>query len=343
MKEIHRLLQGDRRALARVITLIENGGPEAQEALQQVYPHTGRAHVIGVTGAPGVGKSTLVNAIARAYRARGLTVGVIAVDPSSPFTGGALLGDRVRMGDLAGDPGVFIRSMASRGRLGGLARTTAEVVLVLDAAGYQRILVETVGVGQAEVDIARTAHTTLVVQAPGLGDDVQAIKAGILEVADVFVVNKADLEGVERTEMALKMLLQSAEAKRAHSSAAQEESEPESATGWVPPIVRTVALQSEGVTALVDTIERHGRYLQEGGYWDERERTRVAFTLQELLREELMAWLLARLPHHLIETQLQQVVARITDPYKAVAALLAIATRADHKDNPLSSRERALT
>ena len=337
MEEIQRLLRGDRRALARTISLIETGGAKAQAALQLLYPHTGRAHVIGITGAPGVGKSTLVNAVARAYRARGLTVGVIAVDPSSPFTGGALLGDRVRMQDLVGDPGVFIRSMASRGRLGGLARATAEAVLVLDAAGYQRILVETVGVGQAEIDVARAAHTTLVIQAPEMGDEVQAIKAGILEIADLFVINKADLPGVERMEMALRMLLQSMEREAPEpGSQAADGRLRRAAQGWTPPIVRTVALRGEGVAELVDHIERHGRYLQEGGHWAERERARVAFTLQEVLREELMTWLMDRIPRHLIEAQLHQVAARITDPYKAVAALLSVAMRADRGDRSLS-------
>lgn len=206
MDLVAQLLAGNRRALARTISQVENEGPEAHALLAALYPHTGRSHVIGVTGAPGTGKSTLVNALAKAYRAAGRTVGVIAVDPTSPFSGGALLGDRVRMRDLAGDPGVFIRSMATRGSLGGLARATADVISVLDAAGFDRILVETVGVGQAEIDIASAAHTTIVVEAPGLGDEVQAIKAGILEIADLFAVNKADRDGADHTVMALQMM-----------------------------------------------------------------------------------------------------------------------------------------
>ncbi len=201
------LLAGNRRALARTITLIENDGAEAHDALAALYRRTGQAHIVGVTGSPGTGKSTLVNALAKAYRQRGYTVGIVAVDPTSPFTGGALLGDRVRMRDLSGDPGIFIRSMATRGSLGGLAQATADVILALDAAGFQRILVETVGVGQAEVDIASTAHSTVVVEAPGMGDEVQAIKAGVLEIADILAVNKADREGADKTVTALHMVL----------------------------------------------------------------------------------------------------------------------------------------
>ena len=201
------LLAGNRRALARTITLVENDGVEAHSALETLYRRTGQAHIIGITGAPGTGKSTLVNALAKAYRQRGYTVGIVAVDPTSPFTGGALLGDRVRIRDLSGDPGIFIRSMATRGSLGGLAQATADVIMVLDSAGFQRLIVETVGVGQAEVDIASTAHTTVVVEAPGMGDEVQAIKAGVLEIADILAVNKADREGADKTITALHMLL----------------------------------------------------------------------------------------------------------------------------------------
>ena len=199
------VLAGERLALARLLTLVENDTPKGRAALDYLYPHTGRAHLIGITGSPGTGKSSLVNQLAKSFRSAGVEkVAVIAVDPSSPFTGGALLGDRVRMRDLSGDPGVFIRSMASRGALGGLARSTASATQVLDAAGFEIILIETVGAGQSEIDIARLAHTVLVVEAPGLGDDIQAIKAGILEIADIMVVNKCDLPGAEQTARALK-------------------------------------------------------------------------------------------------------------------------------------------
>src|ERR1044071_5722057 len=199
---------GDRRALARLLTAVENQREGVDEALKALYPHTGRAWVIGLTGAPGTGKSSLVTELAKAYRAQGETVAVLAVDPTSPFTGGAILGDRIRMRELSGDKGVFIRSMATRGSLGGLARATRDAIRVLDAAGFDRILVETVGAGQSEVDIVRAAYTTVVIEAPGLGDDVQAIKAGILEIADVLVVNKADRPGVDNTVRGLKTMLE---------------------------------------------------------------------------------------------------------------------------------------
>src|SRR5512147_3215090 len=209
MSSTESVLQGNRLALARLLTQVENDSPEGRLALAELFPHTGKAHLIGVTGAPGTGKSSLVNQLALHYRKNGnKKVAIIAVDPSSPFTGGAVLGDRVRMRDLSGDPGIFIRSMASRGSLGGIAQKTAALVQVFDAAGYGIILIETVGAGQSEVDVARLAHTTVVVEAPGLGDDIQAIKAGILEIADVLVINKADRPGVENTERALRTTLE---------------------------------------------------------------------------------------------------------------------------------------
>src|SRR5512137_2285415 len=198
------VLRGDRLALARLLTQVENQTLDGRLALEALFPHSGKAHLIGVTGAPGTGKSTLVNRLALFFRGQNKRVAVVAVDPSSPFTGGAVLGDRVRMRDLAGDPGVFIRAMASRGSLGGLAQSTANMARVFDAAGFDKVIIETVGAGQSEVDIARLAHTTLVVEAPGLGDDIQAIKAGILEIADVLVVNKADRPGADQTEKALR-------------------------------------------------------------------------------------------------------------------------------------------
>ena len=204
---IDRMLQGDRRALARLISRVENGGPDSWSAISAIYPRTGRAQIIGVTGSPGTGKSTLVNELAKLYRQQNLTVGIVAVDPTSPFSGGAVLGDRIRMRDLSGDAGVFIRSMATRGSLGGLARATTDVVKILDAAGYDVVLIETVGAGQSEIDIARTADTVIVVEAPGLGDEVQAIKAGILEIADILVVNKADRDGAQSTVNALHAML----------------------------------------------------------------------------------------------------------------------------------------
>ena len=238
-------LSANRYALARLISLIENDGADARAALAALYPHTGQAHIVGVTGAPGIGKSTLVNEMAKSLRAQGTTVGVVAVDPSSPFTGGALLGDRVRMRDLAGDPGVFIRSMASRGSLGGLARATSDVVRVLDAVGFAVVLVETVGAGQAEVEIARTAHTTVVVEAPGLGDEVQALKAGLMEIADVLVVNKADRPGAAQTARALEMVI--------NRNAPRPQGEAEG-DAWRPPILQAIALDGTGVPEVLEAV-----------------------------------------------------------------------------------------
>jgi len=240
---VEKALAGNRYALARLISLIEDNGTEARAALAALYPHTGQAHVVGVTGAPGTGKSTLVNELTKVLRAQGTTVGIVAVDPSSPFSGGALLGDRVRMRDLAGDRGVFIRSMATRGSLGGLARATSDVVKVLDAAGFSVVLVETVGAGQAEVDIARTAHTTVVVEAPGLGDEVQALKAGLLEIADVLVVNKADRPGAAQTARALEMVIN----RNAVRGGADD-------NAWRPPILKTIALDGSGVPEVLEAI-----------------------------------------------------------------------------------------
>ena len=332
------LLAGNRRALARTISLVEDGGPDAQALLATLYPHTGRGHVIGITGAPGTGKSTLVNALAKAYREQGRTVGVIAVDPTSPFSGGALLGDRVRMRDLAGDPGVFIRSMATRGSLGGLARATADVIAVLDAAGFDRILVETVGVGQAEVDIAGAAHTTIVVEAPGLGDEVQAIKAGVLEIADVFVVNKADREGADHTVMALQMMQGLAPARTGHhppaaqgwgdhgaarSAAQHVEAGAQPDGAWLPPITKTVAVRGEGVAQLRDWIEIHASYLVATGQREKRDFARATATLSHILRDELMAALLARLPAGQMSEVTAAVARRAVDPYTATAQMLA--------------------
>jgi LAO/AO transport system kinase len=331
MELVEQLLEGNRRALARAISLVENGGDDthaldAHALLAALYPRTGRAHVVGVTGAPGTGKSTLVNALARVYRARGLTVGIIAVDPTSPFTGGAILGDRVRMRDLAGDPGVFIRSMATRGSLGGLARATDDVILVLDAAGYERILVETVGVGQAEVDIAGEAHTTLVVEAPGLGDEVQAIKAGVLEIADLFAVNKADREGADHTVMALHMMQGLDPSTAGHRRAVVGGRPPEAGVqpdgSWLPPIVKTVALRGEGIETLADWIEQHRAALQASGQLIQREKARAAGALEHILRDRLLADLLARTPDGTLPQLIEAVARRELDPYSAATRLM---------------------
>jgi len=330
MEIIESLLAGNRRALARIISLVEDGGPDAPALLAVLYPHTGRAHVIGITGAPGTGKSTLVNVLARSYRQQGRTVGIIAVDPTSPFSGGALLGDRVRMRDLAGDPGIFIRSMATRGNLGGLAHATADVISVLDAAGFERILVETVGVGQAEVDIANAAHTTVVVEAPGLGDEVQAIKAGVLEIADLFAVNKADREGADHTVMALQMMQGLAPVPAGHHGApggaggghhVEAGAQPDG--GWLPPITKTIAVRGEGVETLRDWIEKHADHLRETDGLAQREVARAATELNHILRDQLVAALLAHLPPGHLDATIAAIVRREIDPYTAGAQLLA--------------------
>jgi LAO/AO transport system kinase len=323
---------GSRRSLAKLLTIIENEREGAREALAALFPHTGRAWILGVTGAPGTGKSSLVNALAKAYRARGQTVAIIAVDPTSPFTGGAILGDRIRMRDLAGDPGVFIRSMATRGSLGGLARATREVIRVLDAAGFDRIVVETVGAGQSEVEIVRAAHTTVVVEAPGLGDDVQAIKAGILEIADVLVVNKADRPGAQNTIRALKAMLELGHPTRTarvnHHGQRMQVDTPvaEADSIWLPPVIQTVATaesaEESGVAALIDAIDAHRDHLHTAGTLEPQERERIMIELRDRLQHELMTRLLGSLPDGLLTETVRRVQARELDPRQAVAWIL---------------------
>ncbi len=302
-------LAGSRYALARLISLVEDDGASARDALASLYPHTGQAHIVGVTGAPGTGKSTLVNQLARSLRTQGTTVGIVAVDPSSPFTGGALLGDRVRMRDLAGDEGVFIRSMASRGSLGGLARATGDVTKVLDAAGFEVVLVETVGAGQSEVEIARTAHTTIVIEAPGLGDEVQALKAGLMEIADVLVVNKADRPGAANTARALEMVIHRHHDRQGYDA-------------WRPPILQTVALDGAGVPEVLDVVAQHREYLQESGAWAERERERAECELLNVLQQELLKRTLASVGEEQGRTWVERIAAREVDVYTAVETIL---------------------
>ena len=310
-----RVAAGDRRAVARLITLLESDDPAARTAMQGLHGRTGHAHVIGVTGAPGTGKSTLVDRLIEHYRRQGRKVGVVAVDPSSPFSGGAILGDRIRMQSRATDADVFIRSMGSRGALGGLSTHTADAVRVLDAAGKDVILVETVGVGQAEVDIVRLADTVLVVLVPNLGDDVQAVKAGIMEIADVFVVNKADLTGADKVATEVEGNLSLAHGR----------------TDWVPPILRTVAEKAEGVAGVAEAIARHKAWAEGAGEWAKRRAAR--------LRDEVRAHLTRAVVEHAFERDgtprpvfaalFADVQAGKRSPHDAAQAILA-AYRHEH-------------
>ena len=302
------VLSGDARSIARMLTRAENGADEARTALDSLYARAGRAHVVGVTGVPGSGKSTLVAKLAAAIRRSGRTVAIVAVDPSSPYSGGAILGDRIRMADLAGDPGVWVRSMATRGALGGLARGTLESVDVLDAAGYDIVIIETVGVGQDEVDVARAAHTTVVVSAPGLGDDIQAIKAGILEIADIHVVSKCDRPDANRTVADLKSMM---------ALAASLSEKPL----WQVPILPTSSERGEGIAELRDAIDRHRAMQRSSAAGEARARHiaryRTLKTVEELLRRRFAA---AR--NERLDGMVQQIARRELDPFAAAETLL---------------------
>ncbi len=271
MDLVKELLNGSRLGLARAITAVENGYDNAKDIMRQIYPHTGKAKILGITGAPGAGKSTLTDKIVKAYRRRGLKVGIVAVDPTSPFSGGAILGDRIRMNDLALDEGVFIRSMGTRGSLGGLSKKTTDAVKLMDAFGMDVIIIETVGVGQSEVDIVKSADTTLVVLVPGLGDDIQAIKAGILEIGDVFAINKADRDGADRLNVEIEMMLDLDSKK----------------VDWRPPILRTVASRDEGVEELVVSLEEHFDFLQKTGKLEVRREQRIRNEILTMIHEEI--------------------------------------------------------
>jgi len=304
---LRQILAGDFRAVARLITWVENGYAQSIPYLQELFPHTGRCFTIGVTGSPGSGKSTLVDCLATRYRRGGRRLGIIAVDPTSPFTGGAILGDRIRMQSRSVDPGTFIRSMATRGHLGGLAATTSEAQLVLDAAGFDIVLIETVGVGQDEVEIVRTADVTLVLLVPGMGDDIQAMKAGIMEIGDIFVINKADHRGVERVEAELNALL----------------SMSGRADGWKPRVVKTIATENRGIEECAEAIAACRRFLDSSEARKSRAVEIQRQRLLELVRTKCVRDLLATSEaEEKLDSLAQQVSARRMDPYSAVEELL---------------------
>ncbi|MEE9276860.1 MAG: methylmalonyl Co-A mutase-associated GTPase MeaB [Dehalococcoidia bacterium] len=307
-----RVLNGERRALSRLLTAVENGTEPGREALRALYPHTGRARTIGLTGSPGSGKSTVTNELTKELRRRGRTVGILAVDPSSPFTHGAILGDRVRMQDLTADPEIFLRSLATRGSLGGLSEGTLDCIAVLDAFGKDVILIETVGAGQDEVEIAATAQTTVLINTPGMGDDIQTMKAGIMEIADILAVNKADLPGADVLMAQLRALLTFSTDR-----------------SWDPPILRLIATQGEGLAELADACDQHFAFLQESGRLQEAARGRVRQQIIGLARTQLLAGLVRHTGgEERLEGLVDSVVRRTIDPHTAVAEWIGEGLRA---------------
>jgi LAO/AO transport system kinase len=329
------LLDGDHRALARAITVIENRRPGYRQLVSELYTHAGDAAVVGVTGSPGAGKSTLVDKMAAEYRERGLTVGVIAIDPASPYTGGAVLGDRIRMGSNVGDMDVFFRSMSARGTLGGLSTATTDAVTALDAFGKDRIVIETVGAGQNEIDVVRAADSVVVLVPPGSGDDVQMLKAGILEIADIFAVNKADLDGADRTVQELQEMVEYREgsipgtvghhgATAAGIDTATTGETTAEGDSWTPPILETVAKRGEGVDAVLTAVEDHRTHLRTSGAYETQARVQSAEEIRTLLREDLGDLLVEELERRGgLDRFVDRVIARETDPYTVADDVLA--------------------
>ena len=303
---VEQVRSGDPRALARAISTVENRTPGWAELLKAVFPHSGTARILGLTGAPGAGKSTLVDQLAKHYRKTGKTLGIVAVDPTSPYTGGAILGDRIRMQDHHSDPGIYIRSMATRGSLGGLARTTADVATLLDASGRDLIMIETVGVGQDEVDIVRLADVTIVILVPGMGDDVQTIKAGIMEIADIFVVNKSDRDGAERVEREIRSL---------QSLATRHD-------GWTPPIVKTVASEGKGVTELAGAITEYEAYLTQKNLAQQRCVENWKARLVEMVRDAMLDKARAQFGDGQVERYAAEIAEHKRDPYSLVEEIV---------------------
>ena len=326
---VQEALDGNRLALARILTQIENDSPDAAEMMDALFPRTGEGHIIGVTGSPGTGKSSLVNQLALAFRKQGNKVAIIAIDPSSPFSGGAILGDRIRMKDLTGDTDVFIRSLASRGSLGGLSVATANITRVFDALGYHKILIETVGAGQSEVEIAELAHTTMVVEAPGMGDDIQAIKAGILEIADILVINKADRDGAEQTEAALRAMLDLDHPHprmQHHGRLLQVQSPVENANHqvWHTPIIKTIATTANNIEGLASLANLHMEHLKSSGEWHQRSREMTLHELESTLKLELLQKFVASIPTDALTAAIKGVDEKKWSPRSAVRQLMNI-------------------